>query len=245
MAPSRRAPAGPPVRRVERDPEAGVPGGWPFALPAVAQLLRDGLDLAPGVTFLLGENGSGKSTVVEALAGAYGLNPEGGSRGAQHRTRATESPLAEVLRLVRSPGRQASSYFLRAETMHGLYTYLEEHPGRSPEPRFHEMSHGESFLAVLRERFDGYGFFLLDEPESALSFSSCLGLLALLQELRAAGAQVVCATHSPVLAALPGATLLELGDHGLRQAAYDDLPVVQHWRAFLDAPDRYLRHLLE
>ncbi len=235
-----------PVRRVERDPQAAVGTGWPFDLPAVAQLLRDGLDLAPGVTFLLGENGSGKSTLVEALAGAYGLNAEGGSRGAQHRTRATESPLAGALRLVRSPGRLASSYFLRAETMHGLYTYLEQNPSRDVrgEPRFHEMSHGESFLAVLRERFDGYGFFLLDEPESALSFSSCLGLLALLQDLTAAGAQVVCATHSPVLAALPGATLLEVGDHGLRETTYDELPLVQHWREFLRAPDRYLRHLL-
>ncbi len=130
--------------------------------------------------------------------------------------------------------------------MHSLYTYLEQNPApdQAGEPRFHEMSHGESFLAVLRARFDGYGFFLLDEPESALSFSSCLGLLALLDELRRAGGQVLCATHSPVLAALPGATLLEVGDAGLREVAYDDLPVVQHWRSFLDAPQRYLRHLL-
>ena len=222
-----------------------MPDGWPFDLPAVRQLLRDGLDLAPGVTFLLGENGSGKSTLVEAVAQAYGLGPEGGSRGSQHRTRTTESPLGGVLRLVRTPGRMVSSYFLRAETMHGLYTYLEEHPPEHrDEPRFHEMSHGESFLAVLRERFDGYGFFLLDEPESALSFSSCLGLLALLDELRQAGAQVLCATHSPVLAALPGATLLELGEDGYRETSYDELASVQHWRAFLDAPPRYLRHLL-
>ena len=234
------------MRRVERDPHAPVPGGWPFDLPAVRQLLDDGLDLAPGVTFLLGENGSGKSTLVEAVAQAYGLNPEGGSTGAQHRTRVSESPLGDVLRLVRTPGPLVSSYFLRAETMHGLYTYLEQNPppDRRSEPRFHEMSHGESFLAVLRDRFDGYGFFLLDEPESALSFSSCLGLLALLDELARAGGQVLCATHSPVLAALPGATLLEVGDHGLRQVAYDDLPLVQHWRDFLAAPHRYLRHLL-
>ena len=210
------------------------------------QLLDDGLDLAPGVTFLVGENGSGKSTLVEAVAAAYGLNPEGGSTGARHRTRSSESPLADVLRLVRSPGPLVASYFLRAETMHGLFTYLEDNPPADlrREPRFHEMSHGESFLAVLRTRFAGYGFFVLDEPEAALSFRSCLALVALLDDLRREGAQVLCATHSPLLASLPGATLLECGDHGLRESAYADLELVRDWRDYLAAPDRYLRHLL-
>lgn len=233
-----------PVRRVERDPgqECDV-SSWPYTVPAVRQLLEDGLDLPAGVTFLVGENGSGKSTLVEAIAQAYGLNPEGGSRGARHTTRTSESPLGQVLRLVRSPAPLRSSYFLRAETMHGLYTYLEQHPGRG-EPRFHDMSHGESFLAVLRTRFAGYGFFLMDEPEAALSFRGCLGLLAALDDLRKQGAQVLAATHSPLLVSLPGATLLEVGEHGLRQVGYDDLDLVRDWRAFLGQPDRYLRHLL-
>ena len=219
---------------------------WPATVPAVRQLLADGLDLPAGVTFLVGENGSGKSTLVEAVAEAYGLNPEGGSKGAQHRTRVSESSLSEVLRVVRSPGPLVASYFLRAETMHGLYTYLEQHPSGDVrgEPRFHEMSHGESFLAVLSTRFAGYGFFVLDEPESALSFRSCLALVALLDDLRTGGAQVLCATHSPLLVALPGATLLELGDHGMREVAYEDLDLVRDWRDFLATPDRYLRHLL-
>ena len=219
---------------------------WPFTLPAVRHLLADGLDLEPGVTFLVGENGSGKSTLVEAVATAYGLNPEGGSRGAQHRTRPTESPLADALRIVRTPGPLVASYFLRAETMHGIYTYLEDNPSSDVrgERRFHEMSHGESFLAVLRSRFHGYGFFVLDEPESALSFRSCLALVALFDDLRQEGAQVLCATHSPLLASLPGATLVEVGDHGLREVAYEDFDVVQDWRDFLAAPERFLRHLL-
>ena len=210
------------------------------------QLLDDGLDLAPGVTFLVGENGSGKSTLVEAVAAAYGLNPEGGSTGARHRTRTSESPLADVLRLVRSPGPLVASYFLRAETMHGLFTYLEDNPAPDvrAEPRFHEMSHGESFLAVLRTRFAGYGFFVLDEPEAALSFRSCLALVALLDDLRREGAQVLCATHSPLLASLPGATLIECGEHGLRESSYGELDLVRDWRDYLAAPDRYLRHLL-
>ena len=211
------------------------------------QLLDEGLDLPAGVTFLVGENGSGKSTLVEACAEAYGLNPEGGSKGAQHRTRPSESPLGAALQVVRSPGPLVASYFLRAETMHGLYTYLEANPAPEVrrEPRYHEMSHGESFPAVLRSRFTGYGFFVLDEPESALSFRSCLALLALFDDLRREGAQVVCATHSPLLASLPGATVLEVGDQGIRRAEYDDLDLVRDWRGFLDAPERYLRHLLD
>jgi predicted ATPase len=233
-----------PVRRIQRSEHAAYDGAsWPFTLPAVAQLLSEGLDLPAGVTFLVGENGSGKSTLVEALAVAYGLNAEGGSRGAQHRTRDTESELHTALHLIRSPGRLQSSYFLRAETMHGLYTYLEDNPGRGDEP-FHRKSHGESFLAVLRSRFQGYGFFLMDEPESALSFTSCLGLLALLDDLRSEGAQVVVATHSPVLASLPGAHLLEIGEHGIRPTTWPELRLVQDWKGFLDAPERWLRHLL-
>ncbi len=220
---------------------------WPFTLAPVAQLLREGLDLSAGVTFLVGENGSGKSTLVEAIAMAYGFNAEGGTRHADHSTRESESPLHHMLTLERSPGADRWGFFLRAETMHGLYTYLESVPpprsGRSP--RFHEMSHGESFLAVLGERFDGQGFYCLDEPESALSFSSCLGLLALFHDLARDGSQVLCATHSPLLTALPGATILEVGEHGIRRRSWDELEIVRHWREFLDGPERYLRHLLE
>ena len=235
-----------PVRRVQRHPDAGeVPDRWPFTLPPVAQLLREGLDLPAGVTFLVGENGSGKSTLVEAVAAAAGLNPEGGSRSARFSTRASESELHEVLQLVRSPGAPRGAFFLRAETMHGMYTYLESLGGGPPGPALHEMSHGESFLQVLSDRFDEPGFHLLDEPESALSFTSCLALVAVLQRLAAAGGQVLCATHSPLLAALPGARVLQLDEDGFAPAAWEDLRLVQHWRGFLDDPRRYLRHVLD
>ena len=237
------------MRRVERSRFASYDASqWPFTLPAVSQLLRDGLDLPAGVTFLVGENGSGKSTLVEALAGAYGLNLEGGSRSAQFATRHTESDLAGAVHLVRSPGRLQSSYFLRAETMHGLYSYLEDNPTpdpHRPDVAFHRMSHGESFLALLGSRFQGYGLFLMDEPEAALSFRSCLALVALLDDLRREGAQVVVATHSPLLTALPGAHLLEVGQHGIRPTTWLELDLVTDWRSFLDGPERFLRHLLE
>jgi predicted ATPase len=233
----------PPVVRAEVSPDADLdPGRWPMTIPAVAQLAREGMDLARGVTFLVGENGSGKSTIVEGVAQAFGLNPERGSTGSQHATRATESPLGTSLRIQRGLAASRWGFFLRAETMHGWYSYLEDNPGKW-DPRFHELSHGESFLAVLETRFDGGGLYCLDEPEAALSFSSTLALIAVLQRVVAAKGQVLCATHSPVLASLPGARILEVGDWGLRETTWDDLELVAHWKRFLGAPQAYLRHL--
>jgi predicted ATPase len=232
-----------PLRLVEIDATAGLdPAAWPMTVPAVAQLAREGLRLGPA-TVLVGENGSGKSTLIEAIAAAFGLNPEGGSPHARHSTRASESPLHEAVRLVREAGAPRWGFFLRAETMHGLYTYLE---GLSPaDGRLHELSHGESFLDVLRTRFRTPGLYLLDEPESALSFSACLALVGHLHQLVADGSQILVATHSPVVAALPDATVLELGPHGYRRTGWADLDLVNHYREFLEAPQRYLRHVLE
>ncbi len=235
-----------PVRRVEaRAGHDFHPGAYPAAIPAVAQVLTDGLDLGPGVTFLVGENGSGKSTIVEAVATAFGLSPEGGSTHSQHSNRPTESSLGDALQLVRGAGSTRWGFFLRAETMHGWYSYLEDHPKTTggDDVSFHELSHGESFLAVLESRFTGRGFFCLDEPEAALSFSSTLGLIAALHRVVDRRGQVLCATHSPVLAAMPGARILEAGPWGLREVAWEDLDLVDHWRRYLAEPYAYLRHL--
>ncbi len=172
---------------------------------------------------------------------AFGLSPEGGSTQGHHSTRPTESPLSSALRLQRGLGSSRWGFFLRAETMHGWYTYSEEHAG----PSFHEMSHGESFLEVLRARFDSPGFYCLDEPEAALSFGSTLALIGVLHDLAAGAGQVLCATHSPVLAALPGATILEVGEWGYRRTTWEELELVQHWKAYLESPGRYLRHVLD
>jgi len=233
-----------PIRRIERAAGAEIDRqAWWAKIPAVAAVLEHGLNLPAGVTFLVGENGSGKSTLIEALAGVHGLNAEGGSRGAMHSTRVTESPLAEALQVVRTPGKRVNSYFLRAETMHGLYTYLENLDD-SPDGDLHERSHGEGFLTLLERKFRGYGFYLMDEPEAPLSFTSTLQLVAQLDRLRLAGAQVVVATHSPLLTALPGATIMELGEHGIRRTTWDDLELTNRWRLFLGDPAAYLRHLL-
>ncbi|MGY1746923.1 AAA family ATPase [Blastococcus sp. SYSU D00695] len=232
-----------PVRRLRPDPDAApVPGDvWPATVPAVAQVLREGLELAAGVTVLVGENGSGKSTLVEVLAAAVGLNAEGGSVGARHSTRPSEPGSLDLV-VERGPGAPRWAYLLRDETLHGLYSYLEDNPG-GDGTAFHELSHGEAFLALFHDRATRPGLYLLDEPDAALSFTATLSLVASLTELAARGAQVVVATHSPVLAALPGAALLEVGPWGIRPAAWAELELTENWRRFLQAPDSYLRHL--
>ncbi|MDO5681695.1 MAG: AAA family ATPase [Propionibacteriaceae bacterium] len=235
-----------PVRRIQaRSDFDGDLGQWPFTIPAIRQLITEGLDFGQA-TILVGENGSGKSTLVEALAEAYGFNPEGGSTGAMHLTHRTESGLADDLTLSRGPGAARGGYFLRAETMHGLYTYLEEVGAGA----FHAMSHGESFLEVIETRAFGRngqpapGLYLFDEVESALSFSSSLRVLATLRELLTEErVQIVLATHSPILAALPGATIIELTSEGFRTADWADLELVVNERYFLTDPQRFLRHL--
>ena len=235
-----------PVRHLganERAPTAT--GAWPLTVPAVAQVLRDGLELAAGVTFLVGENGSGKSTLLEGVAGAYGLGLEGGTPNTRHLTHRSESELHDWLQLTRGAGASRWGFFLRAEAMHGYYTYLDTvRPGEGAG--LHAMSHGESFLELTERHLGSPGLYCLDEPEAALSFSSTLVLVGALHDLgRTEGAQVLCATHSPVLAALPGATILEVGDWGLRETTWDDLVLVANWRSYLTDPRRYLRHVLD
>jgi predicted ATPase len=223
------------------------PGVWPATVPAAEQLLREGLELGAGITILVGENGSGKSTVVEMLAEAYGLNPQGGSIMAPSvRVRETEPGAGHRLGVERGPaGRAAWAYFLRADTMHSLYTYLEEHRAmRSPPERFHELSHGQGFLEILRTRVNQRGFYLMDEPDAPLSFVTSLSLVALLHDLAEARSQVVVATHSPIVASVPGALVLELGEWGMRPVRWEDLEIVHSWRDFLQDPELYLRYLL-
>lgn len=231
-----------PVRRVVANGDAER-DSWPATVPAVAQLLDEGLELAEGVNLLVGENGTGKSTIVEAIAMEFGLSAEGGSRNSMHSTRATESDLWRWIRLERSAGAPKWGFFLRAETMHGFYSYLEQNPG-GYDPSFHELSHGESFMEILRTRFNSAGLYCLDEPEAAMSFSAQLALIGTMRDLSDKGAQLLCATHSPLLAAMPGAAIFELGPWGFRRTSYEELELVWHWKSYLDQPMRYLRHVL-
>ncbi|WP_244301059.1 AAA family ATPase [Leucobacter insecticola] len=202
------------------------------------QILDEGLDLSP-FTVLVGENGSGKSTIVEAVAAAFGLNVEGGTRNAHHRTQHTESGLEDHLRLVRDAGAAKQGVFLRAETMHGHLAYLSE----LNAGRHNFQSHGESFIEFFTARAGIRGLWIFDEAESALSFNGCLALLSQITELLATGSQIIMSTHSPILASHPAATIYELSETGITRQHYNDLDLVRDWRLFLDAPERYLRHL--
>ncbi|MFG1791140.1 AAA family ATPase [Nocardia sp. NPDC049149] len=227
------------------------PDEYPFALPVVEQLARaGGLALAPGVTFLVGENGSGKSTLVEAMAVAAGMNPEGGSQHYRFATRASESSLGAHLVLKWGINKPRSRFFLRAESYYNVATETEAlgpeqlavFGGVSP----HERSHGESFVDLMRVRFFPGGLYLLDEPEAALSVRGCMAVLARLAELVEQRCQIVVATHSPILLALPGATIYEITEDGAIVAVdYDDALPVRLTRDFLAEPDRYLRHLFD
>jgi len=222
---------------------------WPFTIPAVAQIIRDGgLDIAPGVTFLVGENGSGKSTLVEAIADRYPRKGFENPFVAVTGPSGDGSPLQANIKLILHKHASPAGFFLRAEAMHQFLERVDSDPEQAfawGDQRMQARSHGESFLAVLRHRFDEVGVYFLDEPEAALSFRSCLGLIALLDTMRREGSQVIVATHSPLLVSLPGATLLQLNDEGITKvAAYDDLSLVQEWRHFLATPGRFLKYLV-
>jgi predicted ATPase len=224
--------------------ESAPTTGYPFDLPAV--LGAEDVRFGP-VTVLVGENGSGKSTLVEAIAVAAGFNAEGGSQGLQFETFSTHSALADHLQLGWSK-RPSWGWFLRAETFYGMASHI----ATDNDPRYgiakmfpdlHGRSHGESFLALIEARFDRPGLYLLDEPESALSFQGQLRLLRWIHDGLAAGSQFVVATHSPLLMRMPEAVIYELGDGGAERCEYDDLAVVNLWRRFLDFPDRILQTL--
>lgn len=218
----------------------GAPSrGYPWHLPAVRSLP---IELDPHVTLFVGENGSGKSTLIEAMAVVAGLNPEGGSWQVDFSTEDSHSPLVEHLRFS-ADRRIRPGWFLRAESFYNVATYRVRNPGRPDETNYHEVSHGESFLAVAREWFADDRFFVLDEPEAALSFRGQLALIQAVLDGVAAGGQFIIATHSPLLMALPGARVVELTDDGATPRSYDELEVVDLWRSFLDEPERFLRHL--
>ena len=204
------------------------------------------------VTFLVGENGSGKSTLLEAIALCCGFNAEGGTRNFRFSTRDTHSRLCNYLTVAR--GRYPKDgFFLRSESFYNVATNIDEmdeEPGIGARVidsyggvSLHAQSHGESFLALVQNRFGGQGFYLLDEPEAALSPSRQLTLLGELHRLVERDAQFLIATHSPILMAYPGARIYLLDEEGVREIAYRETEHYQLTRRFLEDPERMLRYL--
>lgn len=217
---------------------------YPFSLPAVRGLSR--LEFASPVTMLVGENGSGKSTLLEAIATAWGFNPEGGTLNFRFATRASHSLLHDFIVLEKGVRRPRDGFFLRAESFYNVATQVEglgvlgSYGGRS----LHEQSHGESFLTLVLERFGGNGLYVLDEPEAALSPSRQLALLVRLHDLVAAGSQFIIATHSPLLLAYPGAIILSLDGETVQEVEYQETEHFQVSRRFLLDHERVLTELL-
>lgn len=233
------------LAEIQLKPGAPVdPPAFPFTLPAIRSLER--LQLHPNVTFLVGENGSGKSTLLEAIAVGMGFNAEGGSRNFNFATRESHSVLHEHLRFVRGVERPRDGFFLRAESFYNVASEIERralqefYGGAS----LHEQSHGESFLTLFMERFHGQSFYMLDEPEAALSPQRQLALLSRLHDLVQERCQFVIATHSPILMAYPNATIYAFGEDGIHQIAYEDTEHYRVTRDFLANPARMLRVLM-
>lgn len=221
---------------------------YPFCLPAVRNL--DTLALHPRVTYIIGENGSGKSTLLEAIAVAMGFNPEGGTKNFRFGTRGSHSQLHEYLRIAKGVRRPRDGFFLRAESFFNVATEIErldQQPSLGPPiidsyggRSLHEQSHGESFMALMMERFGGHGLYILDEPEAALSPQRQLAALARIHDLVNADSQFVIATHSPIMMAYPDALIYECTAQGPRAIDYFATEHYQVMHDFLANPRRML-----
>ncbi|MEE4022069.1 AAA family ATPase [Gordonia sp. PKS22-38] len=222
-------------------------------VPSIAAII-DGATLEFGspITFVVGENGSGKSTVVEAIGEQFGLDPRGGRAGITGGNRdLPKSPLGELLTLDltwagqsmrRAPREDRQGFFFRAETVIEMNRRFTGVPGYW-DADVEQQSHGEGFMHILETMLTRAGLYIFDEPETAFSFTSTLRFLAILTELAERGSQVICATHSPLLTATPGSTIIEMTDDGPTLVDWHDLSLVRHWRRFLAEPNSYLRHL--
>lgn len=226
---------------------------YPFSLSAVRGL--DNIHLHPAVTFLVGENGAGKSTLLEAIATAWGFNPEGGSRNFRFSTRSSHSSLSDYLRLVKGVHRPKDGFFLRAESFFNVATeieHLDAEPAMGPPViasyggrSLHEQSHGESFFSLLMNRFRGNGLYILDEPEAALSPSRQMAMISRMHDLIRDHSQFIIATHSPLLMAYPDAQILVLSPSGIQETQYTDTDYFRITRDFMNNHRKMLEILME
>lgn len=219
-------------------------GTYPFSLPVIQKLRT--LTFHPDVTFIIGENGTGKSTLLEGIATALGFNAEGGNKNVQFSSKDTHSPLHQYLKLVKSFATPKDGYFLRAESFYNVASYMDDvdYLGEYGGKSLHNQSHGEAFISLLNRKLKGNGLYILDEPEAALSPSSQLTALAIIHELVRASSQLIIATHSPILMSYPNAKILQLSVSGIHQIAYRDTEHFKVSKDFLNNPDYMLEHLL-
>lgn len=232
------------LRRIASLPEKYIPDQYPFNVPAFAAGIN--LTFESKVTFFVGENGSGKSTLLKAIAECCGFNPEGGNRDHHREVFADRSPFAQALRLSWLP-KVTEGFFMRAESFYNFASYIDEvsslqaYGGKS----LHAQSHGESFMALFANRFE-QGIYILDEPEAALSPQRQLSFLKIIHDLTSPGhAQFLIATHSPILLCYPDAVLYSLDGGNIRPIVYQETEHYRLTRDFLNAPERYFKHLFD
>ena len=223
-------------------------------LPVVKNLLKmKELRFTSDVVFLVGENGTGKSTLLEAIAVSMGFNAEGGTRNFRFSTVDTHSELNEYITVVKG-FHPRDGFFLRAESFYNAASYIDKIDSEFSFGGFvidsyggvslHEQSHGESFLALVKNRFGGNGIYLLDEPEAALSPSRQMTLMVLMNELVGKNSQFIIATHSPMLMTFPAAQVIELTEDDIRTVPYDQTGHFQLTKRFLNHPEKMLEVLL-
>lgn len=213
------------------------------------------LELDDKVTFFVGENGTGKSTLLEAIAVKFGFNAEGGTLNFSFSTYNSHSELHKYIKLVKGIERPADGFFLRAESFYNAASYIEELDKiAAPTPKIsesyggkslHEQSHGESFFSLVMNRFGGRGLYILDEPEAALSPSRQMSLLIRINHLVRNDSQFIIATHSPILLAYPGAAIYELTKNEIRRTPYEETETYSVMKSFMENPKRMLKYLLE
>lgn len=217
---------------------------YPFNLPAVRDL--QSLSFHPRVTFIIGENGSGKSTILESIAISYGFNAEGGTKNFNFSSRATHSNLYNYIKVVKGTKKPSTGFFLRAESFYNFASNVDDlevvnsYGGRS----LHEQSHGESFLALFLNKFTGEGIYILDEPEAALSPSRQMSMLTRMHQLVKEGSQFIIATHSPIIMAYPQAIIYQIKE-GFVQVDYKETEHYQVTQSFLNNTQKMLSVLLE
>ena len=214
-------------------------------IPAISAVNE--LSFHKPVTFFVGENGSGKSTMLEAIAVAYGFNPEGGTKNYRFSTYDSHSELCDAMRLIRGYRKPQWGYFLRAESFYNVATAEDEYsrgPGGVPR-HFHEKSHGESFLALAQDNFKGNGIYLLDEPEAALSPQRQLTLLLEIVRCAGDGAQFIIVTHSPILLGIPEAEILSFDGGAIHHCSYEDTESYQVTEMFINNREQILKRLLD
>lgn len=225
---------------------------YPFSLEAIRTLTR--IAFHPKVTYIIGENGSGKSTLLEAIAVNMGFNAEGGTKNFRFGTQISHSELHEYLRVAKGVRRPRDGFFLRAESFFNVATEIEKldaEPGGPPiidsygGRSLHEQSHGESFLALMTERFGGNGIYILDEPEAALSPQRQLAVLSRIHDLIKDGSQFIIATHSPILMAYPDSAIYMCSNDGIALVDYENTEHYQVTRDFLLNRERMFQILFE